>query len=277
MKTEVMLEQGSQEWLDFRRQYRMASETPAIMGLSPYQTVYDVRSAKLGKVAFATDAMRHGIEQEQEARAEYEKMFEPMRPAMFVSCDYGCSLDGINIDGSVILEIKTPYKDARNSDRWLAVSQGNLRPDDYAQVQHQLMVTGASEAHFLVFDAESRKFIMTTVAPDPAFWEKIRAAWDAVWPILCNRDDPEWAEAASAYRAAKEALEHATAEAEKAKNRLIEMTTGQLAAGGGVEVRKIERAGAVDWSAVKKQYLPDLDVEHFRKKATTYFEVRVID
>jgi hypothetical protein len=139
------------------------------------------------------------------------------------------------------------------------------------------MVTRASEAHFLVFDAESRKFIMTTVAPDPTFWEQIRAAWDEVWPTLWDRDDYEWAEAASAYRTAKEALELATAEVEKAKNRLVEMTMGLLAIGGGVEVRKIERAGAVDWAAVKKQYLPDLDVEPFRKKATTYFEVRVID
>jgi hypothetical protein len=32
----------------------------------------------------------------------------------------------------------------------------------------------------------------------------------------------------------------------------------------------------VDWAAVKKQ-IPDLDVEPFRKKATAYFEVRVVD
>ena len=34
MPQEVILTQGSQEWLDFRILHRMASETPAVMGLS---------------------------------------------------------------------------------------------------------------------------------------------------------------------------------------------------------------------------------------------------
>ena len=42
MAIEVDLVQGSQEWLDFRRTKRMASETPIIMGVSPWQKPKDV-------------------------------------------------------------------------------------------------------------------------------------------------------------------------------------------------------------------------------------------
>jgi hypothetical protein len=47
--SEIELVQGSQEWLDFRRTKRMASETPAIMGLSPWQKPKDILKAKRGR------------------------------------------------------------------------------------------------------------------------------------------------------------------------------------------------------------------------------------
>jgi putative phage-type endonuclease len=275
MKQELKLEHGSQEWLEFRRNYRMASETPAIMGLSPYQSPADVRAAKQGKSAYVNPAMRQGTEQEPLARAAYEALYEPMRTAVFVSGEYGCSLDGINISEDLILEIKTPYKDARNSDRWKAAERGELTPADYAQVQHQLMVAGSSGAHFMVWDAETQTSIVVPIEPSPDYWQTIRAAWDAFWPTLEAREDAEWLEAASEYRAAKEALDKATADADAAKKRLIDMAVGDFSHGGGVEVKKIGRSGSIDWAAIQKKYLQEVDVEPFRKEGTSYFEVKV--
>lgn len=275
MRQEVQLEQGSSDWLAFRRNHRMASETPAIMGLSQYQSPADVRAAKLGKSAFVNPAMRQGTEQEPLARAAYGESHEPMRPAVFVDGEYGCSLDGINMDEDTILEIKTPYKDARNSDRWKAAERGELTPADYAQVQHQIMVAGVAGAHFMVWDAETQTSIIIPVEPNPDYWQTIRAAWDAFWPTLAEREDDPWLQAASEYRAAKEALDKATADAEAAKKKLLALAVGDFSQGGGVEVKKISRAGAVDWAAVQKKYLPEVDVEPFRKKGTSYFEVKV--
>ena len=275
MRQEVQLEQGSPEWLAFRRNHRMASETPAIMGLSQYQSPADVRAAKLGKSAFVNPAMRQGAEQEPIARAAYEAKFEPMRPAVFVDGEYGCSLDGINMDEDTILEIKTPYKDARNSDRWKAAERGELTPADYAQVQHQIMVAAVGGAHFWVWDAETQEGILVPVEPNPDYWETIRAAWDAFWPTLTEREDGAWLDAATEYRAAKQALDAATEKAEAAKKKLLALAVGDFSQGGGVEVKKISRAGNVDWAAVQKKHLADVDVEAFRKKGTSYFEVKV--
>lgn len=275
MREEVQLEQGSAEWLAFRRNHRMASETPAIMGLSQYQSPADVRAAKLGKSAFVNPAMRQGTEQEPLARAAYGEVYEPMRPAVFVDGDYGCSLDGINMDEDTILEIKTPYKDAQNSDRWKAARRGELTPADYAQVQHQIMVARVAGAHFMVWDAATQERIIVPVEPNEAYWDTIRAAWDAFWPTLSEREDDPWVQAAAEYRAAKEALDKATTDAEAAKKKLLTLAVGDFSQGGGVEVKKISRAGSVDWAAVQKKYLPEVDVEPFRKKGTSYFEVKV--
>jgi putative phage-type endonuclease len=275
MRQELQLEQGSPEWLAFRRNHRMASETPAIMGLSDYQSPADVRAAKLGKSAFVNQAMRQGTEQEPIARAAYEAKFEPMRPAVYVDGDYGCSLDGINIDEDTILEVKTPYKDARNSARWKAAERGELTPADYAQVQHQIMVASVAGAHFWVWDAEGQEGILVSVEPNPDYWATIRAAWDAFWPTLAERNDEPWAEAARRYRVAKEAADLAAAELDDAKAAILKLTVGDFSQGGGVEVKKVSRIGAVDWTAVQRKHLPELDVEPFRKKGTSYFEVKV--
>ena len=276
MRQEVNLEQGSQEWLAFRRNHRMASETPAILGLSDYQSPADVRAAKLGKPAFVNPAMRQGTNQEPLARAAYEAdMFEPMRTAVYVDGQYGCSLDGINMHEDIILEIKTPYKDATESARWKAAKQGQLTPADYAQVQHQLMVMGEPTiAHFLVWDAKNQTYISASVQPDPEYWLVIKAAWDAFWPTLAERNDQAWLDAAAEFKRAKQALEAATEQAEAAKKKLLALSVGDFSHGGGVEVKKVNRAGSIDWASIQKANLLNFDVETYRKKGTTYFEVK---
>lgn len=275
MRQEIQLEQGSPEWLAFRQNHRMASETPAIMGVSEYQSPADVRAAKMGKSAYFNPAMRQGVEQEPIARAAYEAKYEPMRPAVYVDGEYGCSLDGINIDEDTILEVKTPYKNARESARWQAAERGELTPADQAQVQHQLMVSGAKLAHFWVWDAAEQEGILVEVKPNLDYWNTIRAAWDAFWPSLAERSDAEWVEAARKYVEAKKAADEAAAALDEAKKTVLALTIGDFSQGGGVEVKKITRSGSIDWAAVQKKLLPDVDVEPFRKKGTSYYEVKV--
>lgn len=266
---EIELTQGSQEWLEFRRKYRMASETPAILGVSPYQTQSDIRKAKRGASTFVNNAMRKGVEQEPIARAKYEADFELMRPCVLVHGDYGASLDGLNMDGTILLEVKTPYK-GQESDRWQAAVKGEATPYDYAQIQHQLMVTGCKEAHLYIWNAEEAVGLMVPVLPDEAYWERIKTAWDEFWPTLAQRDDQEWIEACRAYKLAAEVMRLAEEQLNKERERLISIS-GDFATGHGVEVRKIKKQGSVDWKAVQAKY--QLDVEQFRKTESEYFKV----
>ena len=181
---EMQLEQGSAEWLAFRKLHRMASETPAILGVSPYQKPNAIAKAKLGTdKIFVNDAMRNGLYQEQFARKAYQERYELIRPAVFVDGDYGASLDGINIDLDVIWEVKTP-KDGIASERWQLALKDQLTPYDLAQVQHQLMVTQAKRCDFCVWDYENQKFILVQVKPDKKYWKQIKKAWDKFYETL---------------------------------------------------------------------------------------------
>jgi putative phage-type endonuclease len=270
---EIELEQGTEAWLEFRKNYRMASETPAVMSLSPYSTPADVRKAKRGQQATVNAAMRQGTEQEPLARASYEQAEELMRPCVIVDGDYGASLDGLNIDGTVILEVKTPYK-GKNSDRWKAAEQNTVTPYDYAQMQHQLMVTGCKRADLWVWDTDSQSGVKVEVLPDPDYWNEIKRAWDDFWPTIAQRDDKEWKTAVKAFKRASEAYKKAEEKMEQAKQDLIALA-GDHSEGLGVEVRKIARQGSIDWSKVQHEFLGDVDVEQYRKNATEFFKVTI--
>ena len=115
----VELEQGSEEWLAWRRKRGMASESAAVMGINPYQTIEQVRSIKRGtNKQYTNAAMERGHREEIEARKAYEKdAGELFQPGCFEMGEFGASVDGINMDGTQLLEIKSPV-DARESDRW---------------------------------------------------------------------------------------------------------------------------------------------------------------
>jgi len=107
----VEIAQGTDAWREMRRSLRMASETPAVLGLSSFSNAAaNLRAEKRGKRIFVNAAMRKGTEQEPFARAAYAASHGVCDAAMYVDGAYGCSLDGISADGRTVLEIKTPYR-----------------------------------------------------------------------------------------------------------------------------------------------------------------------
>lgn len=276
MPQEVILKQGSKEWLDFRILHRMASETPAVMGLSPYQKPSDIRRIKNGGGGqFVNSAMMRGIEQEPIARAAYEARYEPMRPAVFVEGAYGASLDGINMDLTGIWECKTPV-DGSSSERWIAAEKGELLPYDYAQVQHQLMVTKALWCHFCVWDAERQEFMLVHVNPDPEYWLSIEAEWDDFWQNLGLRTDKAWAKAVKEYKEAKAAVDEITQRYDLAKIALQELLVGEENEGGGVRVQRITVKGQTDWKRVQAEKLIGVDLSEYKKPDSVQIRINEI-
>ena len=115
MSTIVRLVQGSTEWHEHRRQYRNASETPVVLGVSPWQTPYQLWQQKLGRTEpEVTPAMLHGTQLEPAARAAYEQQTGlVMQPLVVVDGEYSASLDGLTLAGERIVEIKCPRQGAR--------------------------------------------------------------------------------------------------------------------------------------------------------------------
>ena len=119
MSAVLKLVQGSPEWLAYRKEMRNASETPAVLGISPWLTPYGLWLVKTGRgTQPVTPAMAHGTQLEPQARAAYEAQTgEIMNPLVLQDGLYSASLDGINLAGTLIVEVKCPFR-GRQSALW---------------------------------------------------------------------------------------------------------------------------------------------------------------
>lgn len=279
----IQLTQGSPDWLTYRLTMRNASETAAVLGMSPWCTPYQLWLQKTGRtVVQVTAAMQHGTALEPAARAAYEAQTgHVMQPLVLRDGNYSASLDGMDLDGELIVEIKCPFK-GKDSRLWREVSAGWV-PDHYAaQIQHQLMVSEARLAHLWVFDGE--RGLVRPVERNEDAMERIRGGWEVFQTYLDTdspppltdadtviREDAGWADAAQAYARAKQASDVADAELALARDALVGLASHPREQGGGVAVTRYWKAGNVDYKKVPA--LQGVDLRLYRGKARE--EVRV--
>jgi putative phage-type endonuclease len=178
VKTYLQLVQGSPEWLEHRKKYRNASETPAVMGVSPWVKPEQLRAYRSGeKTQYVNPAMKHGMALEPLARAVYEgETGLVLEPCVMVDGLYSASLDGITFEEDIILEIKCPMK-GKASETWQEVASGRVPEHYYWQIQHQLMISGAERCDLWVFDG--MEGVVMPVEPCPEDMCRLVTAWDA--------------------------------------------------------------------------------------------------
>ena len=280
----IQLTQGSPEWLQYRRTMRNASETAAVLGVSPWMTPYQLWLFKTGRsVSKVTAAMQHGTDMEPVARVAYETQTgNIMQPLVIQDGAYSASLDGMDLDGRLILEVKCPYK-GQASALWNDAVVGQVPEQYQLQVQHQLMVAGAALAHLWVYDGTQG--LLLPIERDEAAMERIRAGWDAFQEYLtCDappplsdtdtvvRQDLLWNTAALAYTAAKRTAELADEALATARDQLVALACFPREQGAGVTVSRYWKQGNVDYKRVPA--LKGLDLSLYRGKARE--EVRVV-
>ena len=283
MSTIIQLKQGSSEWLAYRLTMRNASETAAMLGLSPWTTPYQLWLLKTGRKSQAANpAMQHGTDMEPAAREAYEVMTgEIMQPLVLQDGAYSASLDGLTLDGDLIVEIKCPVR-GQDSALWKDVADGTVPGHYGVQVQHQLMVSGAATAHLWVFDGAHG--LLSPIERDEAVMQGIRKGWDLFQcfmdsdtpPPLTDadtvfRDDAGWTQAAQAYAKAKLASDTADAGLAAARDALVALTSRPREQGFGVAVTRFWKVGNVDYKKVP--VLQGIDLSGYRGKARE--EVRV--
>ncbi|HQC95095.1 MAG TPA: YqaJ viral recombinase family protein [Aquabacterium sp.] len=283
MSTIVNLVQGSEQWLAHRRSHRNASESAAVLGISPWMTPYQLWLHKTGRaVTEVNAAMRRGTALEPAARAAYEERTgHVMQPLVLQDGLYGASLDGMTLGGDLIMEIKVPYQ-GKASSLWRDAQGGQVPAHYAAQIQHQLMVSGARVAHFWVFDGAEG--LLIEVHRDQDEIEAIRQAWDGFQIFLSEdrppplsdadtvqREDDAWAQAAGAFARAKQAAQAADEALEAAKQALVVLAKHPREQGAGVTVTRFWKTGSVDYKKVPA--LDGLDLSAYRGKARE--EVRI--
>lgn len=131
-----------QTWLEWRRHGIGASDAPIIMGVSPWKTIDQLWEEKLTAidVQIENDNMRYGKEREEMARQMFERMtghvMFPDRKYMHPTMPWlRATLDGIDIDEKIMVEIKNPNK----KDHLLAINK-QVPEKYYPQCQHQMLV-----------------------------------------------------------------------------------------------------------------------------------------
>lgn len=274
MSAILKLVQGSTEWHAYRQMMRNASESAAVLGISPWVTPYQLWLLKTGrKTQPPNAAMSHGTAMEPAARSAYElQTGNVMQPLVMQDGDYSASLDGINLQGDLIVEVKCPVR-GRNSTLWREVEAGQVPGHYVAQVQHQLMVSGAATAHLWVFDGEQG--LLRVLERDEAAMAAIRVAWEAFQPFMdsdtppplvdadtVHRSDAAWAKAAQEYAQAKRAAQALDDALERAKEALVALAEHPREQGAGVSVTRFWKSGAVDYKKVVE--LKGVDLEKYR-------------
>jgi putative phage-type endonuclease len=269
------LKQNTPEWHRWRLQGIGASDAPVVMGDAPFRTRRFLWSVKTG-LARESDvgpAARRGRALEYAARAAYERHTGiQMEPLCLVHDGLEwmrASLDGLSFDGSIALEIKCPWGDRDHA----ALRAGRIPAHYYAQVQHQLEVSGAEELHYWSFDGRGgtlvkvhhdREYVARMLETETAFWLRVlEQRWPDDGDELNRSNDHQWRIAASHYRTARLKLDRAALEEQYARDELTKLATARRTYGCGTEVLRGLRRGAIGYARIPE--LRGVDLEGYRK------------
>lgn len=266
--------QNTPEWLEFRRKKIGASDAPIILEVSPWKTPYQLWLEKTSGVLPATSArQKRGVELEELARQTFEKKTGMiMFPKVILHPTFDwmmASLDGIDIDGQSIVEIKCPGQTDHDT------AKAGKIPEKYIpQLQHQLAVTGLKLAYYFSFDGSEgviveverdNDYIERMIDLEKAFWECVESCSPP--PLkdrdFVNRQDGDWIEASQKWLEAQKRLGELENEEKSLRELLIRMAGSQSCKGGGVRLTRSMRKGVVQYAQIPE--LQDIDLEKYRK------------
>lgn len=189
----INVTQGSQAWLDLRATKFTASEAPAMMGASKYQS----RDALLKMKAtgetpevssYQEKIFAKGHATEEAARPLVENIIgDELFPATAISDEYDwmlASFDGITMMEDVVFEHKL-----FNQGLYERVLANDLEPHYYWQLEQQLLVSGAEKAIFVCSDGTSDNFASCEYHSQPERRDQLVAGWQQFKKDLASYGD----------------------------------------------------------------------------------------
>jgi predicted phage-related endonuclease len=181
MKT-LHLIQGTEAWKQARLQYFCASEAPAMMGESKYQTRQELLLAKkTGLTPEVTPAQQALFDKGHAAEAAFrpiaeEKLGEELYPvtgaATFDAMELLASFDGLNMLGTIGFEHKLYSQNLAEQCR-----RGELEPHYYWQLEHQCLVAGMDTVFFVTSEGTEPNHAATLYHSQPERRAKLIAGW----------------------------------------------------------------------------------------------------
>lgn len=190
----VSLQQNSKDWELWRKSGLGASDAPAVMGVSPWTTPFQLWAEATGRAErppaneFALAAMKRGQELEPVVRGMFEKINGPFPAIVGMHNEYDyirASFDGLS-DTNELLEIKCPGK----ADHATAVA-GKVPNKYFPQIQQQFLVSGAQRGFYVSWDGKSEILTTLVVYPDHDYMEKLLKALQQFWARVEMKIPPE--------------------------------------------------------------------------------------
>ncbi len=193
---QINLEQGSEQWLQWRNAGIGSSEIGTILGVNQYQKVRDLWLVKT-KQKPAEDLsnnffVKRGQELEPLARDIFnERTDSNFIPATFVHKEIPFmkfSADGVDFDKNEIIEIKSMM--SKNHQK---VIDTNKPSDAYlAQMQWRLMITEAKVCHFIAYNPEfPTPMHIIEILPDLEYFKSMHLYAHWFWHCVTEMKDPD--------------------------------------------------------------------------------------
>ena len=185
----IKVTQGSQEWLEYRRNALNASDAPAMMGCSPYKTraqlIQEMATGVVAEVDAATQKRfdaGHAIEAATRACAEViigQELYQMVGSDEVSGLTLSASFDGLTAGDEVNWECKSLNDDLRAA---LApdINANDCRnlPLHYlVQCEQQMMVSGAGKTLFSAANAAGDDVRHCWVYPNAELRSKIVSGW----------------------------------------------------------------------------------------------------
>lgn len=278
--------QGSPEWLSWRRSGIGASDSPIILGKSPYKTAYELylEMAGISVPVVQSETMRFGHEMEPEIRAWAEKELSVELMPICIASNNSCfkaSIDGMSFDEDVFVEIK-----CNNKDSHLLAKSGQLVDHHMIQMQHQFGVLGheANRKGYYV-SYNNGDFRIVEVKPCVGVWDEIVEKGNEFWQMVQHKTPPKVTEADHVYRddedlyqrieqlnQLNEQLKSLEKKYQEEKEKIIFDCGNRPTRIRDFFVTKGFRKGAIDYSQIPQ--LQGVDLEIFRKAPTVTWAIK---
>ena len=301
----IKLDQRTDDWHIHRRNHANASEAGVIMGTPGYdiktwrqlaEVKMGVREVNLGYGALA------GVEHEPHIKELWEIQTDRVGNAHVVtgtgkSSFLSASLDWLEFDPHKnpdeqewLAEFKSPVHGAK-SKLWKAVTEcKQLGPNQAhinAQLQHQMLVTGAEKIMLVVYDSEADRIATLEVLQDRPYQYELRRKWAEFWsyysegklPPAMDGDvidlsgDDILEDEVRRYLDVKRELAAVTKEEKKLRKEIEALANGNSIYCAGLQVDRITRKGSVDWRAIQQdEQLSDRMIERYRKPSSVFYK-----
>ena len=292
MKKVKDIVQGSPSWHAFRMQGIGGSDAPAVMNISPYKTPLQLYREKAGMPNELDEEdnefiFAKGHATEKLIRKEFQDLMKvEMNPICVIHDKYDfiqASLDGFD-EKLGVLEAKLVGKEVLKT----ALEKAEIPAHHYAQVQHQLAVTGADIGQWfghngkdqgaLVEVRADQKYISNMISYEELFWDMVRTR---TAPPLSDRDYllPEDESLLNALRDAKEFADNAALAYEAMKSKILETYKHPKIAGAGLKIYQSKRSGSVSLKDIPEvkdliMKLPQDYLDKFKGKESISWTVR---